>query len=893
MEQDYNLKNWTKPCPKVNCKKSCSGLRYVVIPAALGDDSKDSDVAPKNGAYCNAMVKYEANNNVYLYSSEGVPVMVDENLWPTIEEIQEDIETLQTGLADEVNAREIADQAIEQEIEDLRNNPDVVDIVGSYADLLAYDTSDLGDKDVIRVLVDETHDDESTYYRWDKPNQAWNFIGAVEGYYTKDQTDALLEEKQDVLTAGDNISIVDDTISAVDTTYTAGSGLSLSDTEFSVDTSVIQEKLTAGSNISIDANNEISAVDTTYTAGSGLNLSGTEFSVDTTTIQPILTFDGTPTANSTNPVTSEGIKTYVDEAPAFKPFPASVTTDGTTQQLMSSILALSPEVGTAYLGTVELSDMPTGLLQEEVEVYVYSDYVVYCIMRSTDVAPYAWWCASYNYQGWQPVNTDTTYTAGTNVSISNQNVISATDTTYTAGTGLDLTGTEFSVDGTVVALQTDLPTQTSDLTNDGSDGTSTYVEADELATVATTGDYADLLNTPTIPTVNDATLTIQKNSTDVGTFTANASSNSTINITVPTTAADVSALPASTKYGASISLTIDNSTYVVTAQLKDQDGNNLGSAQTIDLPLESVVVNGSYDSQTKKIILTLQNGNTIEFSVADLVSGLQSEITSQSPLDADLVDDSTSTNKFVTSTDITAWNGKQNALTAGSNISISGDTISATDTTYSAFTGATSQDAGTAGLVPAPAAGDEGKFLSGNGLWTTVSQYTLPIASANDLGGIKVGTNLSIDSNTGVLSATDTTYTAGAGLDLTGTEFSIDSTVALKSELPTRTSELTNNGADGTSTYVEADELSTVATSGSYTDLSNTPTIPAAQVNSDWNSSSGVSEILNKPNLATVATSGSYTDLSNTPTIPTITLSTTDIGEGVALAANTLYGVYE
>lgn len=37
------------------------------------------------------------------------------------------------------------------------------------------------------------------------------------------------------------------------------------------------------------------------------------------------------------------------------------------------------------------------------------------------------------------VFTDTTYTAGTNVSISSENVISATDTTYTAGTGIDIT----------------------------------------------------------------------------------------------------------------------------------------------------------------------------------------------------------------------------------------------------------------------------------------------------------------------------------------------------------------------------------------------------------------------------------------------------------------------
>lgn len=44
---------------------------------------------------------------------------------------------------------------------------------------------------------------------------------------------------------------------------------------------------------------------------------------------------------------------------------------------------------------------------------------------------------------------------------------------------------------------------------------------------------------PTIPTVNDATLTIQKNGTTVKTFTANASSNVTANITVPTDLSDL------------------------------------------------------------------------------------------------------------------------------------------------------------------------------------------------------------------------------------------------------------------------------------------------------------------------------------------------------------------
>ena len=54
-----------------------------------------------------------------------------------------------------------------------------------------------------------------------------------------------------------------------------------------------------------------------------------------------------------------------------------------------------------------------------------------------------------------------------------------------------------------------------------------------LAKVATSGSYGDLTATPTIPTVNDATLTIKKNGATVGTFTANASANKEIDIEVP------------------------------------------------------------------------------------------------------------------------------------------------------------------------------------------------------------------------------------------------------------------------------------------------------------------------------------------------------------------------
>ena len=67
-------------------------------------------------------------------------------------------------------------------------------------------------------------------------------------------------------------------------------------------------------------------------------------------------------------------------------------------------------------------------------------------------------------------------------------------------------------------------------------------------------------------------------------------------------------------------------------------------------------------------------------------------------------------------------------------------------------------------------------------------------------------------------------------------------------------------------------EFATVATTGSYDDLTDTPTIPAAQVNSDWDAESGIAQILNKPELALVATSGSYDDLTDQPTIPDLSV---------------------
>lgn len=53
------------------------------------------------------------------------------------------------------------------------------------------------------------------------------------------------------------------------------------------------------------------------------------------------------------------------------------------------------------------------------------------------------------------------------------------------------------------------------------------------------GDYEDLTNKPTIPTVNNSTITIQKNGQNVDSFTLNQNTNKAIDISVPTKTSDI------------------------------------------------------------------------------------------------------------------------------------------------------------------------------------------------------------------------------------------------------------------------------------------------------------------------------------------------------------------
>ena len=189
-----------------------------------------------------------------------------------------------------------------------------------------------------------------------------------------------------------------------------------------------------------------------------------------------------------------------------------------------------------------------------------------------------------------------------------------------------------------------------------------------ILTINSTGgtfSYTDLTNKPKI---NNVELVGNKSLNDLG---IQPKGNYALESDIPDVSSfitkDVNNLTnytLKTNTGSLIDLEINDTTYVVTLKLKNQDGTII-STDTIDLPLESVVVSGRYDNTTKKVILTLENGSEVDFSVADLVAGLQTEITSSNKLASDLVDDTNSGNKFVTTSEKQTWNNKYDKPNGG------------------------------------------------------------------------------------------------------------------------------------------------------------------------------------------------------------------------------------
>lgn len=272
-----------------------------------------------------------------------------------------------------------------------------------------------------------------------------------------------------------------------------------------------------------------------------------------------------------------------------------------------------------------------------------------------------------------------------------------------------------------------------------------------------------------IPTVNNATLTIQKNGSEVGTFTANAASPATINITVPTT----------------------------TSQLT----NNSGFITADDLPEDYVLNAATADS-----LGGVKSGGDITVATDGTVT----------------VNSATNADTATTATSATNATNAVNATKATQDAS--GNVITSTYATKTELTSGLADKANVEDLATVATSGSYNDLTNKPTIPTVDAE--LSATSTNPVQNKVINSALS-----GKLSTTGTAAKATA--DASGNV--ITSTYATKTEL---TSGLANKA--------NAADLAEVATSGSYNDLTDKPSIPAAITVDSALSSSSTNPVQNK-----------------------------------------------
>ena len=511
-----------------------------------------------------------------------------------------------------------------------------------------------------------------------------------------------------------------------------------------------------------------------------------------------------------------------------------------------------------------------------------------------------------------------------------------------------------------------------------------------LSTVASSGSYNDLSNKPSIPTVNDSTITIQKNGTTVDSFTTNASSDKSINITVPTKTSDltndsgfltehqdISGKQDVLTAGEGITLANDivkttgipfgvvdststSTVFTVTVPgiYKLEDGvccmvkngvvtsasgftlnvNGLGAkpcftnlaAATQDSTIFNVnytmlfvydstrtdgggwiCYRGYYQSDTDKIGYQLRTNSTvmtasdtaryykIYFTSANGTQWVPASVNSkndtttaravnQRPIDpfGRIAYTSASTsyaaNKDVAAT--TLWS--RYTLSLGYSFNVSGGDLTLTTKTPVYVKCAPQADGSaimdsTTPIVQSLPNSNDGKIYIFLGIAysaTAIELYDIHPVYYHDGTGVRIWCGKSFA----------TVATSGSYNDLSNkpTIPTVnDSTITIKSNTDDTGDSFTTNASNGKTINLG---LSSVAISGSYNDLSNKPTIPtvnnASLTIKKNDSDTGTTFTANASTdvtcnlgLATVATSGSYTDLSNKPT----NLVTTDTDQTI------------
>lgn len=384
-----------------------------------------------------------------------------------------------------------------------------------------------------------------------------------------------------------------------------------------------------------------------------------------------------------------------------------------------------------------------------------------------------------------------------------------------------------------------------------------------LSTVATSGSYNDLTDTPTMPTVNNATLTIQKNGTDVTTFTANASSNATANITVPTSDSDLT----NDRY-----VRYDTNAQDLNSTQQGNVRTNINAQETLTSGTNIKTVNGN--SLLGSGDLTIQAGQQVDVQIngTSIVSNDVANIVTNTAYNA-------STNKIATMSDVPSvslitTSGSESITVGSSSLNFGANAFTNTTipTTY------VSSVNGSSGAL--------------TGIVDTTSTQTLSnktVEGLQNTGAYKIGS-----SNSTIASVSGTNLTLGnsslsvniAGSSTRPTYNS--NSLALYNDMPTTTSSVTSDSTSALTsggaytnlvsdvTYDDTNKKLKKTKGGSTTDLVtfganafNSTTIPTSYVSSVNGSTGAITGIVTTSDMSGFVDFSSYSQLYSTDSVST------------------------
>lgn len=356
--------------------------------------------------------------------------------------------------------------------------------------------------------------------------------------------------------------------------------------------------------------------------------------------------------------------------------------------------------------------------------------------------------------------------------------------------------------------------------------------------------------------VNDATLTIQKNATDIDTFTSNSATDKTINIEVPTKVSEL------TNDSAYITKAVKDLTnyYLKTETYTQTEVNDLlASVSGIEilivdtLPDEGVTGKIYYLSKESGGYqeYVWSNGAWVELStseisledyytkeqtdanIATVSTNLTTEIT-----DRTTADETLQTNIDTVSTNLTTETSERKA--ADTTLQTNINTVStnlATETT-NRTTADTTLQTNINNEVTNRTTADEALQTSIDNLETSLTSATTDIATKQDK--LTAGDNITIENN--VISST--AESPIASISVNGTTQTIDDNKNVNITIPTKTSDLTNDSDFATTSDIPT-KVSELTNDSEFITISSVPTKVSELTNdSDFQTETEVNNLI-------------------------------------------------